>query len=208
MNTTCSNASNAWQGASGAQRPDRAQLAQRLFQQLDTSGQGYLSKADLQSALDRVTLSKEGRAAATADGASSASASSTTSSSVDALMAKLDTDGDGKVTEQEFANALANAAPPAHGPHGHHAHGSHGARSAEAGGQGGDHDGDGDDAAAGAAATASSATAANDTDNDSARAVLQVMRLLRAYHSSDPVAQAQVAGSTQATAPQGVSATA
>jgi hypothetical protein len=196
---------NQGQGTAATQRPDPAQLAQKLFQQLDTSGQGYLSKSDLQAALDKVTLSKEGLAA------SSASAASDTGSSADALMAKLDSNGDGKISEQEFTDALSSAAQQmrGHGGH-HHAHGAHGGRSAN----GGDHDGDGDDAApAAATSSASTSTSTTDTDTDthidSGRALLQVMRMVRAYQvSNDPAATSQTATTTQGAATQGVSAAA
>src|SRR5262249_16766785 len=73
------------QGAQSAQRPDPSQFAQKLFSQIDTSGQGYLDKSELRSALDKVSLSQSGMAM-----------------SADDLMAKLDANGDGKVTEGEF----------------------------------------------------------------------------------------------------------
>jgi hypothetical protein len=63
----------------------RQKMAENLFSQLDTSGQGYIDKATLQSALDKA---------------------STSTSSVDTLFSKLDTNGDGKVTKQEFTDTL------------------------------------------------------------------------------------------------------
>jgi Ca2+-binding EF-hand superfamily protein len=63
----------------------RQKMAENLFSQLDTSGQGYIDKATLQSALDNA---------------------STSTSSVDTLFSKLDTNGDGKVTKQEFTDTL------------------------------------------------------------------------------------------------------
>ncbi|BAO28310.1 EF-hand domain-containing protein [Sulfuritalea hydrogenivorans] len=73
----------------------RTKMANNLFSKLDTSGQGYLTKIDLQAALDKV---------------SSSSASSSTTSSVDDLFSKLDTDSDGKVTQQEFSDTLQKVA--------------------------------------------------------------------------------------------------
>lgn len=86
------------QGMQRRQRPDPAEMAANLFSQLDTNGQGYLEKSDLQAAFNKVTSST-----------SSASASSSTdsASSVDDLFAQLDSDGDGKVTKQEFSDTLA-----------------------------------------------------------------------------------------------------
>ncbi len=78
------------------QRPDREKMAEELFAKLDTSAQGYLSKSDLQSALDKVSASS--------------SSSSSSSSSVDTLFSQLDTDGDGKVTKQEFTDTLKKVA--------------------------------------------------------------------------------------------------
>ena len=83
------------QGMGGMKRPDPTQMANQLFSKLDTSGQGYLTKSDLQSALDSV---------------SSSSASSSTTSSVDDLFSKLDTNSDGKVTQQEFSDTLQKVA--------------------------------------------------------------------------------------------------
>jgi Ca2+-binding EF-hand superfamily protein len=71
------------------QRPDTAKMAENLFSQLDTSGQGYIEKSGLQAALDKIS-----------------SGSSGSSTSVDDLFTALDTDGNGQVTKQEFTNAL------------------------------------------------------------------------------------------------------
>ena len=90
-----SNSSAMMQGMSGMramQRPDPAKLAEDLFTQLDTSGQGYLQKADLQSAFDNLSSSGAG--------------SSNSSTNVDDLFASLDTNSDGKVTKDEFADSL------------------------------------------------------------------------------------------------------
>lgn len=75
-------------------RRDPADLAQKLFAQLDVSGQGYLEKADLQSAFARV------------NGAGAASSVGTDDSDIDELFSRLDSDSDGKVTEQEFTDSL------------------------------------------------------------------------------------------------------
>lgn len=72
------------------QRPDSAKMAENLFSQLDTSGQGYIEKSGLQAALDKVS-----------------SGSSGSSTSVEDLFTALDTDGNGQVTKQEFTDALA-----------------------------------------------------------------------------------------------------
>ncbi len=73
------------------QRPDAAKMAENLFSQLDTSGQGYIQKTGLQAAFDKV---------------SSASDASSSTTNVDELFSALDTDGNGKVTKQEFTDVL------------------------------------------------------------------------------------------------------
>ena len=83
------------QGMRGMKRPDPAQMANDLFSKLDTSGQGYLTKSDLQSALDKV---------------SSSSSSSSTTSSVDEMFKQFDTNSDGKITKQEFSDTLKKVA--------------------------------------------------------------------------------------------------
>jgi Ca2+-binding EF-hand superfamily protein len=79
------------QGTHHRQRPNPAEMAENLFFKLDTSGQGYISKTDLQAALDSVK-------------------SGSTSNSADDLFSKLDTDSDGKVTKQEFSDVLTSMA--------------------------------------------------------------------------------------------------
>jgi Ca2+-binding EF-hand superfamily protein len=69
-------------------RPDPEAMASEAFAKIDTSGRGYIEKADLQSAMDSVR----------------SAAGSTSGVSVDDLFAKLDGDGDGKVTKDEFSN--------------------------------------------------------------------------------------------------------
>jgi Ca2+-binding EF-hand superfamily protein len=89
------NSAMMMQGMRGMKRPDPAQMANDLFSKLDTSGQGYLTKSDLQSALDKV---------------SSSSSSSSTTSSVDEIFKQFDTNGDGKITKQEFSDTLKKVA--------------------------------------------------------------------------------------------------
>ncbi len=73
-------------------RQDSTQLAETLFSRLDTSGQGYIRKSDLQSAFDKI--------------ASTSGSSST--STVDDLFSKFDGNADGKVTRQEFSDTVKN----------------------------------------------------------------------------------------------------
>ena len=81
------------QGMRGMKHSDPSQMADKLFSQLDSSGQGYIQKSDLQTAFDKIS-------------ASSSSSSSNTTSNVDELFSKLDTNSDGKVTKQEFSDSL------------------------------------------------------------------------------------------------------
>lgn len=71
-------------------------MASQLFSKLDTSGQGYLSKTDLESAFSKI--------------GSTSSSSSSSTSEADELFSKLDSDSDGKVTQQEFTDTLTKLA--------------------------------------------------------------------------------------------------
>jgi Ca2+-binding EF-hand superfamily protein len=68
----------------GMRKPDPEEAAQRLFEKLDTSGQGYIEKSDLASVLEQKS-----------DG-----------TDLDELFTQIDTDGDGKVTEQELTTSF------------------------------------------------------------------------------------------------------
>jgi Ca2+-binding EF-hand superfamily protein len=91
-----------WPGASSAQ--PGGQLAQNLFSQIDSNGDGSISQSELEQAV-------------TAAGGTKAGA--------DALYAKLDPNGTGSVSEQQFAQGLANLSqlgPTQGAPHAHHHH--------------------------------------------------------------------------------------
>lgn len=81
-------------GMNGLQRPDSSKMADKIFSKLDTKGQGYIEKSDLQSAFDQV--------------ASKGSSSNTPS--VDDVFKALDGDGDGKVTKQEMSDGVTKLA--------------------------------------------------------------------------------------------------
>lgn len=72
--------------------------ASQIFSKVDTSNQGYIDKAGLQSAFDQIGTSTD----------SSSSTSGTTD--VDQLFTSLDTDSDGKVTKDELATSLQKVA--------------------------------------------------------------------------------------------------
>ncbi|NLC23196.1 EF-hand domain-containing protein [Oxalobacter vibrioformis] len=65
-----------------------------LFSKLDTQDKGYLEKSDLQSALESVT----------------AVAGTASSENIDDIFSKIDSDADGKITENELGTALAQLA--------------------------------------------------------------------------------------------------
>jgi hypothetical protein len=70
------------------------ELAEQLFKKLDSSGQGFLKKADLQAALN--------------DG--SQAAKSVSSQDLDALFTKFDSNGDGQLSKQEFTDSVKKLA--------------------------------------------------------------------------------------------------
>lgn len=78
------------QGGMRPQRPDATKLADDLFTKLDTKGQGYIEKSDLQSAFDEVASS--GKSGGTL--------------SVDDVFASLDGDSDGRITKDEMSSSL------------------------------------------------------------------------------------------------------
>ena len=86
-------------GSWAMQRPDTSSMVKNLFAKVDTKNQGYIDKAELQSAFDQIAT----------DAASGGSASNT-SSSVDAIFKKLDGDSDGKITEQEMTSGMQKLA--------------------------------------------------------------------------------------------------
>lgn len=82
------------------QRPDPSKMAEDLFSKLDTKGQGYIEKSDLEAALGKV--SQSGR--------------SSSSGAADEMFAKLDGDGDGKVTKEEMSATIQKIASELDGP--------------------------------------------------------------------------------------------
>jgi Ca2+-binding EF-hand superfamily protein len=72
-------------------RQDSTQLAETLFSKLDTSGQGYIQKSDLQSAFDKIATT---------------SSTGGSTSTVDELFSKFDGNDDGKVTKREFSDTV------------------------------------------------------------------------------------------------------
>lgn len=95
ISSVSGNSSMMMQNMRGMKRPDPAEMAANLFSKLDTTGQGYIQKSDLQTAFNTIA---------------SDSSSATDTSSVDELFSQLDSDSDGKVTEQEFSDTLKQVA--------------------------------------------------------------------------------------------------
>jgi Ca2+-binding EF-hand superfamily protein len=92
-----------WPGASSLPPGDR--LAQSLFAQIDSNGDGTISQSELEQAVTKAGGTKE---------------------AADALYAKLDPNGTGSVSEQQLAQSLFGALPHHH----HHHHGGTGVGSA------------------------------------------------------------------------------
>lgn len=82
-------------GMRGMGRPDPTAMANELFSKLDTSGQGYIEKSDLQNAFDQM--------------ASKATGAGATPSAAD-LFSQLDANSDGKVTKDEFSESIKKLA--------------------------------------------------------------------------------------------------
>jgi Ca2+-binding EF-hand superfamily protein len=89
-----SNPSMMMGGMQGMRRPDPSKMADNLFSKLDTKGQGYIEKSDLQSAFDQVSSSRPSSGGA----------------SVDEVFQALDGDGDGKVTRQDMSDGIKKLA--------------------------------------------------------------------------------------------------
>src|ERR1019366_4994565 len=79
---------SGWPGSSGTDRG--SQLAQNLFSQIDSNGNGSITKSELEQAVT--------------------SAGGTTQAA-DALYAKIDPNNTGSVSEQQFAQTLSQAKP-------------------------------------------------------------------------------------------------
>jgi Ca2+-binding EF-hand superfamily protein len=108
-----------WPGATSAQ--PGGQLAQNLFSQIDSNGDGSISKTELEQAVTKAGGTK---------------------AAADALYAKLDPNGTGSVSEQQFAQVLSQAGLSQAGlfqsmPHHHHHHGGGGGETGAASATGG-----------------------------------------------------------------------
>lgn len=88
-------AASMLQSMQGKRRPDPTEMASQLFSQLDTKGQGYIEKSDLESAVSQLSSSSTGT-----------TSSSSSTASVDEIFSALDSDSDGKVTESELSSTL------------------------------------------------------------------------------------------------------
>ncbi|MBC3918693.1 EF-hand domain-containing protein [Undibacterium sp. CY18W] len=97
------------QASSGVQRHGRgdpAKLADSVFSKLDTKNQGYLEISDLETAFGNISGTSSSTTSATSSTASTGTSSTSNSSTVNDLFKKLDSDGDGKVTKDEFSSGI------------------------------------------------------------------------------------------------------
>jgi Ca2+-binding EF-hand superfamily protein len=83
------------------QRPDPTKMANQLFAQLDSKGQGFIEKSDLQSAFSQISGTTSSSTASSATGSSA---------SVDDVFSQLDADSDGKVTKDEMSSSMKKLA--------------------------------------------------------------------------------------------------
>jgi Ca2+-binding EF-hand superfamily protein len=90
-----------WPGAQSTQASPVDQVAQSLFSQIDTNGDGSISQSELETAVTNAGGTKQ---------------------AADALYAQLDPNGTGSVSEQQFAQSLSQSLP--HGHHHHHGFGA------------------------------------------------------------------------------------
>ena len=89
---------SAISGVQHRHRPDPEKMAEKLFANLDTSGKGYIEQSDLASALSGLTSASSSKSA-TSSGASASD-----------IFSQLDSDGDGKVTKDEFSTSIKKLA--------------------------------------------------------------------------------------------------
>ncbi|MES9944553.1 MAG: EF-hand domain-containing protein [Candidatus Thiodiazotropha sp.] len=75
----------------GHNRPDPTQMARKLFTEIDTAGQGYIERSDLAAAYETTT---------------SVISTSSDDSGIDELFSQLDSNDDGKITQQEFTDSF------------------------------------------------------------------------------------------------------
>lgn len=106
MSSISSVSSNsAWMQTQMRTRPTEAQqtkLAENAFSKIDTGKQGFFDLAGLSAAADSAASSSQNKGK-----------TSFSSADVATVFAKLDTDSDGKVTQQEFTSTLSQL----HGRH-------------------------------------------------------------------------------------------
>ncbi len=83
------------QGGHRMHRPNPSEMSDQLFAQLDTKGQGFIEKSDLQSAFTQLSGSRGG---------------SDNTVSIDDVFKQLDSDGDGRITKDEMSSSLKKLA--------------------------------------------------------------------------------------------------
>ena len=93
-----------WSGASGSSGTNRSPKLSNLFDKIDTSGSGSITKAQLEDAMK--TMKLPGLQGMTAD----------------QIFAKLDPNGTGSVSKQDFVSGMQSMIQQAHQGGGHHHH--------------------------------------------------------------------------------------
>ncbi|MFZ6656598.1 EF-hand domain-containing protein [Undibacterium sp. TJN19] len=116
INSIGSSSSYSYTGNVQRQGRDQSKIADSVFSKLDTKNQGYLEVSDLEAAFSNIGSSASSSTTGTSNATNTGSTTGTTatgsasgnSASIDDLFKKLDSDGDGKITKDEFSAGIKN----------------------------------------------------------------------------------------------------
>jgi Ca2+-binding EF-hand superfamily protein len=129
MTVISSGASSASSWGTAPPRMDRHGAGKPSFASIDSDGSGGLSQSELQSMLDKGPGGAQGstgtssNVSSTSTSTSTASGTSNTSTALSELFSKLDTDGDGSISQSELDTGMK---PPGHGAQSQNAYASMG----------------------------------------------------------------------------------